>query len=251
MAEEPTQDPFPNGGPADGVVVYGGKTSRVVKVLWVCAELRVKAYHLPVMQQRSAAWFAAINPKKQVPAFKDGTLTLHESNTICHYLASKYGPETRAPDGTVSASNGGILPLTHEASAIASMWTEFAETTIAPAQNPVFFGLVRKGPVGCAASPTGEKLPGCPSDEQLRAHVLKLQQAWSIFNEALAGKDYVTGDRFTLGDVCAAVQANRLIRNNGFGCPELALDGFPHVVSWFSRVSARPAFQEQVAPYYS
>ena len=105
--------------------MYGNPTSRVCKVLWACAELGVVVDHVPVWEERKSDWFTKINPKQSVPAVKDGTLTLHESNTIVSYLAAKYG------------SSSGLLPEGHEAMAVASMWTEYAETTIAPIQNPV------------------------------------------------------------------------------------------------------------------
>mmetsp|Transcript_49324 Transcript_49324/g.81898 ORF Transcript_49324/g.81898 Transcript_49324/m.81898 type:complete len:284 (-) Transcript_49324:91-942(-) len=251
FTEEPTADPFSEGGPPQGVAVYGIPTSRVIKVLWVCSELGVHVSHVPVWEQRTAPWYAAINPKMQVPSFKDGALTLHESNTICHYLAAKYSPASMWADGAAAASSGRLLPLDHKAAAVASMWTEYAETTIAPAQNPIFFGRVRKGPIGIPASPTGERRPGCPTNEELLAAVPALKQAWLGFDAALEGKDYVTGDRFSIGDVCAAVQANRFIRHNGFGYAELASEHFPNLTAWFARVSARPAFQEHIAPRFN
>ena len=130
------------------------------------------------------------------------------------------------------------------------MWTEYAETTIVPAQNPIFFGRVRRGPIGCPASTSDDKLPGCPTDDELLAKVPALRQVWLDFDAALAGTAFVAGDAFTIGDVCAAVQANRLIGNDGFGYAELAPSNFPNVVAWFARVSARPAFQEHVAPRF-
>ena len=104
---------------------------------------------VPVWAERKSDWFTAINPKQAVPAFRDGELLLHESNTIVAYVAAKYGGEHAVsttkvthPDGTcleVSTTGGGsaLVPVGPEARAIASMWTEYAETTIAPAQNPV------------------------------------------------------------------------------------------------------------------
>lgn len=71
-------------------------------------------------------------------------------------------------------------------------------------------------------------------------------QAWTTFDKALENKQYVAGDSFTIGDICAAVQANRFIKNGGFGYPELAPANFPNVVAWFERLSARPAFAEHV-----
>ena len=113
----------------------------------------------------------------------------------------------------------------------------------------VFFGKVRLGPIAATPFPPGatpEKRAGCPSDEELATHVPKLLKVWKTFDKALEGKQYVVGDNFTIGDICAAVQANRFIKNDGFGYPELAPDNFPNLAAWFDRVSARPAFAEHV-----
>ena len=226
-----TSDPYPEGAPPGHIVLYGNPTSRVCKVLWVCAELGVPVISVPVWEQRKEPWFTRLNPKQAVPVVRDGDLLLHESNTIVTYLAAKYGwaaapPATTTskvthPDGTCvevttsttgSASGDGadsLLPVGPEATAVASMWTEYAETTIAPKQNPIFFGKVRLGPIGAQPAASGapaEKRPGCPSDEALLEHVPGLVRAWTAFEEALEGKLYVAGDAFTIGDICAAVQ---------------------------------------------
>ena len=218
-----TSDPYPDGSAEGRVAVYGNPTSRVCKVLWVCDELGVAVDHVPLWEERKSEWFTALNPKQQVPAIKDGTLLLHESNTIVFYLASKFG-----------GAEKGILPQGPEAVAIASQWTEFAETTIATVQNPVFFGKVRLGPIGQQPFMPGEaveKRPGCPSDEEIAAGVPALLRAWTAFDAALEGKQYVTGDSFSTGDICAAVQANRFLKNDGFGFPELAPANFPNLTA--------------------
>ena len=230
-----TSDPWPYGSAEGRVVLYGNPTSRVCKVLWVCAELSVPVDHVPVWDERKSDWYTSINPKQAVPAVKVGSLVLHESNTIVAFLATKFGQDS------------GLVPGSPEAAAVASQWTEFAETTIAPLQNPVFFGRVRKGPIGCQPIDSAEKRPGCASDEELLAAVPRLKWAWTVFDASLEGKQYVAGDTFTIGDICAAVQANRFIQNGGFGYDELAIAQFPNLQAWWGRVSVRPAFVEHVA----
>ena len=114
--------------------------------------------------------------------------------------------------------------------------------------SQLFFGKVRLGPLGVTPFPPGapaEKRPGCPSDEELLPHVPKLVKAWSLFEKALEGKQYVAGDEFTIGDICPAVQANRFIKGEGFGYPELAPANFPNVCAWFERVSVRTCMRER------
>ena len=50
----------------------------------------------------------------------------------------------------------------------------------------------------------------------------------------------------TLCDIACTAQANRFIRNHGFGYPQLAPENFPNLLAWFGRISARPAFAEHV-----
>ncbi len=133
-----------------GINERGSFCRAVDQVLWICAELDVPVELVPVWNERKSDWFTAINPKQAVPAARDGDLLLHESNTIVAYIATKYGGGAHAtaitrvthPDGTcieTSTGAGGsrLLPPSPEGTAIASMWTEYAETTIAPTQNPV------------------------------------------------------------------------------------------------------------------
>jgi glutathione S-transferase len=171
-AAEPTSDPYPSGGPPGRIVIYGNPTSRVCKVLWVCAELGLSVDSVPVWAERKSDWFTALNPKQAVPVVRDGDLLLHESNTVVQYLATKYGPEqvltttkVTHPDGTTLETTttatkggggaGGLLPVGPEATAVASMWTEYAETTIAPTQNPVRRRAAR------GSRPAERLLPAC------------------------------------------------------------------------------------------
>jgi glutathione S-transferase len=60
----------------------------------------------------------------------------------------------------------------------------------------------------------------------------------------------VLGGDFTIADITVAIQANRLVGNNGFGFDDLAPSNFPNIVAWHGRLSARPAFAEHVLPRY-
>ena len=63
-------------------------------------------------------------------------------------------------------------------------------------------------------------------------------------------QDYVLGDVFTIADITVAIQANRLVCNDGFGFDALAPSNFPGIVAWHKRLSARPAFAKHVLPRY-
>ena len=75
--------------------VLGKSTSiNVRKVLWVCDELGLPY----ALEPWGSGWrdpvtpeFIALNPNAQVPVLCDGDFVLWESNTICRYLAARYG----------------------------------------------------------------------------------------------------------------------------------------------------------------
>ena len=46
----------------------------------------------------------------------------------------------------------------------------------------VFFGRVRKGPIGCQPSASDEKREGCASDESILEGVPRLAWAWATFD---------------------------------------------------------------------
>merc|ERR1712232_1094927 len=166
--------------------------------------------------------YQALNPKGTVPTLRDGPVVLNESNTIVAYLCQKYGKQA------------GLYPDSAPALALAWQWLEYAETTIAEAQAPIFFPIVRGIPY-----PFGSDAK-CP--DKVKALAPALEKAISGLDEHLAGKQYVLGDALTMADITAGVQANRLFTNNGYGFPELHPSRFPSISEWLKRLAARPAF---------
>lgn len=225
-------DPF---GPlaADGTLsVYGTATSRVVKVLWAVAECGisdVRRCNLPPSDLKSEPWYLALNPKGTVPTFRDGPLVLSESNTIVAYLCQRYGKEAALyPDASPASL------------ALAWQWLEFAESTIAGAQAPVFFAVVRNKPFPAGSAPK--------TAEEVSALATVLAKAMHVLEDHLEGEGrmYVLGESFTMADITAAVQAYRLFANTGYGFPELHPDRFPAIGAWLKRLETRTAFQAHV-----
>ena len=96
-----------------------------------------------------------------------------------------------------------------------------------------------------------EKLPGCPPAAEVASCVGRCAEAWGVLEQHLASHAFVGGDRFGFADFTAAVQANRLVRNEGFGQPGLRPGLFPMVQRWYEAVAARPAFAQHVLPRYT
>ena len=72
------------------------------------------------------------------------------------------------------------------------------------------------------------------------------KRAFDVLEERLSESPYVGGDHFTMADVPCAIQANRLVGNDGFGLSELALTNFPAICRWHNALCERAAFREHV-----
>ncbi len=115
-----------------------GKASsiNVRKVLWTCAELAIpfvrEDWGAGFQSTRDPA-FLALNPNAMVPVLVDGDVVLWESNTICRYLATRYG-------------DGALLPREPVARAGVEQWMDWQATELNNAWRYAFMGLVRRSP---------------------------------------------------------------------------------------------------------
>ena len=245
------RDPYAAG--SKGLVIYGPPTSRVCKVRWAAAEAQQSFETVPDMfPERRSPWYLELNPKGTVPTLRDGDLIINESNSAVMYLLHRFAD---------CSSSSALLPLNDPALlATAWQWAEWAEGVLAPAQNLVFFPIVR-GTYAPAARRGAGAGAGRPSDAEVEAAVAPLAAAWRVLDTHLAGaghtggarapRDYILGPHFSFADFTAAVQANRLIRNDGFGFSDLLPSLFPAVSAWYDRIKERPAFAEYVLPNFT
>jgi glutathione S-transferase len=81
------------------ITVYGGSTSRSLRVVWLMEEMGLAYRVRPVDMLADApdAEFLAINPGYFLPAIQDGEVTMVESIAIMEYLMGRYGPTPLAP----------------------------------------------------------------------------------------------------------------------------------------------------------
>src|SRR6201991_569068 len=81
------------------ITVWGGQTSRSIRVVWVLEEMglpyRVRQVDMLAAQQDPE--FLAVNPANYIPAIQDGDVTMVESIAIMEYLMARYGPTPLAP----------------------------------------------------------------------------------------------------------------------------------------------------------
>src|ERR671913_1953524 len=81
------------------ITVWGGQTSRSIRVVWVLEEMglpyRVRQVDMLAAEQDPE--FLAINPADYIPAIQDGDVVMVESIAIMEYLMARYGPTPLAP----------------------------------------------------------------------------------------------------------------------------------------------------------
>ncbi len=155
--------------------------------------------------------FLQMNPFGQIPVIQDGDMTLADANAILVYLAGRYAPEP-----------GAWLPRDPVQAAAVQRW-------LSVAAGPLAFGAAAARVIVLFKRPT-------PADEAMqRAHNLL-----AVMEQQLQRTDYLAGDHPTLADI-----ANYTYTAHA---PEgrVALDAYPHVCAWLTRIEALPGFVPMV-----
>ncbi len=81
------------------ISVWGGQTSRSLRVVWLLEEmgLTYRVRHVDMLAaEKDPAWLA-VNPGDFLPAIQDGDVTMVESVAIMQYLMARYGPTPLQP----------------------------------------------------------------------------------------------------------------------------------------------------------
>jgi glutathione S-transferase len=199
--------------------IWGRANSiNVQKVLWAADELGLKFERVDAggaFGVTDTPQYLAMNPNKVVPTIQDGDVTIWESNSIVRYLGATYGA-------------GKLWPSDPKVRALADRWMDWQLSTISEPMRIAFWGLVRTPPekrdmaaIGAAAMQAGE--------------LLRRLDDW------LAGKRYVAGAEFSIGDIpvgCFAYRWYALPIER----PELA-----NVRGWYERLRERAPYMKHVA----
>lgn len=196
-----------------------GKASsiNVRKVLWTASELGIAFEREDWgsgFRSTQTPDFLALNPNAMVPVLVDGegAVVLWESNTICRYLATRYG------DGRLLARDDAL------ARAHVEQWMDWQATELNNAWRYAFMGLVR----GSAA----HQDPG-----QIAASLAGWNRHMGILERQLDKSGaYVAGAEFTLADIVLGLSAHRWRKTPMDGRPD-----YPAVAAWMARLDARPA----------
>jgi glutathione S-transferase len=102
-------------------------------------------------------------------------------------------------------------------------------SAIAPMMRPVFWGLVRTRPED-------------RDWDEINAAIERGNKLWAMLDRHLAGRDYIAGDRLTIGDIPVGPMAHRflsLVENRS---------ATPNLDGWYRRLTERPAFRKICMP---
>jgi glutathione S-transferase len=184
----------------------------VKKAMWAVEELGLKyeridaGLHFGVTKTPE---YRRMNPNSLVPTIDDDGFVLWESHSIVRYLAAKHGAGT-------------LWPTDLRVRADAERWMDWA-FTFQNAMRDVFWGLIR-------TPPEKRDLKAIEAGAKRSAELLAVPEAM------LAGRRYVTGKTFTMGDIPLGCEVQRWMR------VPMQRPRFPNVEAWFERLRARPAF---------
>jgi glutathione S-transferase len=193
-------------------------SSNVKKVTWLCEEIGLAYERIDAGMAFGVVntpEYRKLNPNGLVPTIDDEGFILWESNAIVRYLAAKHAAGT-------------LWPSDPKIRADADRWMDWCTTTLGSAFVAVFMNLVR-------TPPEKRNLQAVEDGSNKTLELLARLDA------ALAGRDFVAGDRFSMGDI-AFGPVVYLVNNVLIGRPKLA-----NYDAWYARISARPAFKRVVA----
>jgi len=200
--------------------IWGRANSiNVMKVLWTADECGLKYEREDVggaFGGNEQKWYLDMNPNGVVPTIDDGGRIIFESNTIVRYLAAKYAAGSLWPNDPGQRSE-------------ADRWMDWQNTTINLCMRDVFWGLIRTPP---------EKRDMAAIDKA----AADAGRLWARLDEKLAGKPYVAGQHFTMGDIPVGCFVHRW-----FALP-IERPDLKNVKAWYERLKTRPAYVKYVMP---
>jgi glutathione S-transferase len=155
-----------------------------------------------------------VNDNGKLPVLIDGDFILWESCAIMQYLA----------EGTPGQT---VWPQERRARADVSRWMFWACQHFAPAIGVLTWEYIwKKFVTGLDADP-----------KEVARGEADLAEAALVLDKHLATRRWLAGDDVTLADY--AVGAPLMYKDKA----RLPLDGYPHLLAWFGRIQALPAWQ--------
>jgi glutathione S-transferase len=150
-----------------------------------------------------------------VPTIVDGDFVLTESRAIMQYLASKK-PES------------GLVPRDEAARADVTRWQFWDAAHFSPQIGTLAFEKTFKAMMGL----------GDPNAAKIEEALSNFRRFAAVLNKRLEGRKYVVGNALTIADltVASSLMYARQV--------EVPLAEFPHLDSWFSRMTELDAWKK-------
>ena len=200
------------------ITVLGRRNSNnVIPVMWTIAELGLdyeRKNYGGTFGGTNTPEYRAINPNGTIPAILDSGFPLYESNTIVRYLCMNYGSKV-------------LLPETKQEFAIADQWMEWYKATLYHVFHPWFWSIAR----------TKEAEQDLAKTRELK---IKLDKLLIILDNHLSQNEFITGTRFSMGDIPLGVAINRYFTLN------TEEQGMTSLHRWRDLLATREAFKKHV-----
>jgi glutathione S-transferase len=198
--------------------IWGRANSiNVMKVLWTADECGLTYTREDVggaFGGNDQKWYLDMNPNGVVPTIDDGGRIIFESNTIVRYLSAKYAAGSLWPNDPGQRSE-------------ADRWMDWQNSTINASMRDVFWGLIRTAP---------EKRDMAA----IKKAAVEAGKLWARLDEKLAGKLYVAGQHFTMGDIPVGCFVHRWF------ALDIERPDLKNVTAWYERLKSRPAYTKHV-----
>ena len=153
--------------------------------------------------------YLAHQPFGQLPALDDDGFGLYESRAMARYVNEKAG--------------GKLVPSDPKAHALMEEWISIETSNFTPHAMKFIYHHTLNSPQQPAV---------------LEAAGAGLEKALTIMNQRLAKSPFLAGNEFTLADICFMPYIEYAM-----GTPvKETFAGYPHVSSWWKKVSERPAW---------
>jgi glutathione S-transferase len=201
------------------IQIYGSPRSSAGRCYVMLEEVGVayeqKPLDLMEKKEHKTDAFLKLNPNGKIPVLVDHEFIIWESMAINHYLAEKYKPELLGKNP-------------HEKGHV-QQWSYWG---ILELQPPMIENLIQMFFV-----------PEPKRDFALMEKNLeKIPVRLAILNQALAGRSFLVGGKFTMADLNVAS-----IVGIAEGL-QVSLESFPNINKWYQSIKNRPSFQKFAEP---
>jgi glutathione S-transferase len=196
--------------------IYGRKNSnQVIQLMWAVGELGLDHVRHNIggsFGGLDTEEYSAMNPNRLVPTLNDNGFVLWESYAIIRYLCRHYG-------------EGTLWPKDSQQIAVADQWMEWTSSRFIGTFFPIFWSLIR-------TPKEQQDLRKIAQSAQDTGKLLK------IFEAHLQGRNFVTGDQLTMGDIPLGSMMFK------YYCLDIKRPALPNIEAWYERLQQRLAYRE-------